>query len=160
MESVNTVDLLEPGVADVTVDSLRRALGERLLSVVLFGSRARGDAVETSDWDMLVIARDLPDKPLVRRFYLKQLLPSSCRGAVSILARTPSEFRSQLPSLYLDIALDGRVLYDPTGYMTTELAALKQLMTRVGLYRETTAAGDNWLWQDGPIDDWRQGWQR
>lgn len=159
MDSVKTIEMLEQDVAELSVEALRRGLGERLLSVVLFGSRARGDNLETSDWDMLVIAHDLPERPLVRRFYLKDLLPVSCRGAVSILARTPSEFRSQLPSLYLDIALDGRILYDPTGYMTGELAVLKRLMRQVGLYREVTSAGDNWHWQNEPVADWRKAWQ-
>ena len=156
MQSVNA--LLDVDVAELAVEALRQGLRDLLVAVVLFGSRARGDALEASDWDMLVIAHDLPEKPLDRRFYLKELLPESCRGAISILARTPSEFRSQLPSLYLDIALDGCVLYDPTGYMSAELAALRQLMRQVGLYREITSAGDNWRWQNEPVDDWRQAW--
>jgi len=48
------------------VAALQTGLGERLISIVLFGSRARGDAHVDSDWDLLVIARDLPQKAFTR----------------------------------------------------------------------------------------------
>ena len=41
--------------------------GSRLVSLVLFGSVARGDARETSDIDLLVVARDLPRSAADRR---------------------------------------------------------------------------------------------
>jgi len=41
-------------------DLLRSHLRERLVSVVLFGSVARGDASPASDIDLLIVAEDLP----------------------------------------------------------------------------------------------------
>src|SRR5437764_1680739 len=41
-------------------DLLRSHLSERLVSVVLFGSVARGDASPASDIDLLIVAEDLP----------------------------------------------------------------------------------------------------
>jgi len=43
------------------VDRIRVKLGEDVISIVLFGSMTRGDFTESSDIDMLVIARNLPD---------------------------------------------------------------------------------------------------
>jgi len=103
------------------VSGLRAAVGERLVAVVLFGSRARGDAQENSDWDLLVIADGLPDGFFDRRLLLKNALPTECRGEVAILARTPSEFKAHMPSLYLDTALDGHILYDSRGYAAQKL---------------------------------------
>ena len=57
------------------LQAFRHGLGDRLIAVVLFGSRARGDADPTSDWDLQVVARDLPAKVFQRRLYLKRLLP-------------------------------------------------------------------------------------
>jgi len=48
------------------VRALQQGLGKKLVAVVLFGSRARGDAKEESDWDMLVIAEDLPERQMER----------------------------------------------------------------------------------------------
>ena len=43
------------------VDKIKNRLGEGVLSIVLFGSMTRGDFTESSDIDVLVIARNLPD---------------------------------------------------------------------------------------------------
>lgn len=43
------------------VDRIKDKLGEDVLSIVLFGSMTRGDFTESSDIDVLVIARNLPD---------------------------------------------------------------------------------------------------
>jgi predicted nucleotidyltransferase len=42
--------------------ALRERFGERLCEVVLFGSRARGDAHEDSDVDVLVVIEGLSDE--------------------------------------------------------------------------------------------------
>jgi uncharacterized protein len=43
--------------------TLDEIYGQRLERVVLFGSRARGDADEESDYDVAVFLRDMPDRP-------------------------------------------------------------------------------------------------
>jgi hypothetical protein len=40
------------------------------------------------------------------------------------LAKTPQEFEEKISSLYLDIAQDGKILFDPQGYADQRLAAL------------------------------------
>ena len=57
------------------IEGLKETLTGCLVAVVLFGSRARGDAHEESDWDILVIAHDLPDRPFRRHIFLKAQLP-------------------------------------------------------------------------------------
>ena len=105
------------GLLNRVVSKLREGLGDDLVAVVLFGSRARGEAREGSDWDVLIIANDLPGRTLERVIRLKRMLPPEYRGEVSLLAKTPEEFMSNLPDLYLDIALDGIILSDTGGYM-------------------------------------------
>ena len=150
---------LENNPAYQAVDALRGTFGDRLVAVVLFGSRARGDARETSDWDLLVIAEELPENLFERHLFLTRLLPSRCQGSVSIIARTPAEFESHVPSLYLDIALDGQILYDPHRYAAKRLARLRGLIERMGLFRERTEAGDVWQWREGPTGPWELGWE-
>lgn len=43
--------------------ALTEMYGDRLERVVLFGSRARGDADDESDYDVAVFLRDLSDQP-------------------------------------------------------------------------------------------------
>jgi predicted nucleotidyltransferase len=138
--------------------ALREVMGDRLLAIILFGSRARGEASAESDWDVLVIAEGLPEGVFERHLLLKRMLPPDIRGAVSLLAKTPPEFESRLTSLYLDIALDGRVLHDPRGYARKKLAILRQIIKRHGLYRRRTGAGDVWRWRRTPTGPWAVEW--
>jgi len=141
------------------VTALRKALDRRLIGVVLFGSRARGDANEASDWDLLVIARDLPERPFARHLLLKSALPTTWRARVAILAKTPIEFEAALGAVYLDIALDGVVLYDPEAYVAARLARLRQLIEARGLRREMDQRDLTWHWQRFPCFDWSLEWE-
>jgi len=144
----------------LVVPALVGALGDRLQSVVLFGSRARGDHYPESDWDLLVIAELLPTRPLERYREIKSALPPATRGATAVLATTPQEFEGHLPEIYLDIALDGQILWDRAGYAAGRLAELRRIMDRSGLYRERTPAGDIWKWRVPPRQPWSIEWER
>lgn len=144
---------------DEVVIALRNALNEDLLAVVLFGSHARGEAAEFSDWDLLVIARRLPERTLERHFLLKNLLPPSWRARVAILGKTQEEFESRLPSLFLDIALDGVVLYDSNEYAAGQLGRLREAIEKKGLYRERVGRDLVWNWRRFPGRDWSLDWE-
>src|SRR6516165_5871708 len=57
---------MEPPQNTPTLKRFRATLAEiygpRLERVVLYGSRARGDAHEESDYDVAVFVRDMPDR--------------------------------------------------------------------------------------------------
>lgn len=138
---------------------LREGLGGGLVSVVLFGSRARGEARESSDWDVLVVARDLPERTLERSIRIRQMLSPDYRAEVSLLAKTPDEFTSGLPDLYLDIASDGRILYDTGGYVEQRLGFVKRLIRRKGLRREREDGDLMWRWENPPDAGWSLKWE-
>jgi uncharacterized protein len=64
--------MLSAVTADPILKRLRAALdelyGERIERVVLFGSRARGEAVEDSDYDVAVFLKDLREGDLANRW--------------------------------------------------------------------------------------------
>ncbi len=138
--------------------ALERGLGNRLVAVVLFGSHARGEAEAGSDWDLFVIAHNLPQGTFQRHLYLKQMLPVEWRGEVAILAKTPEEFESYLTSLFLDVALDGIILYDSQSYMAERLARLRRLIQEQGLQRRQTGRDLVWDWQHFPGLGWSLDW--
>jgi len=74
------------------------------------------------------------------------------------LAKTPQEFEASLPALYLDIALDGMVLYDRDHYITDKLAKLRQLISEKGLRRERAGRDLVWRWQEFPGFGWTVEW--
>jgi hypothetical protein len=125
----------------------------------LYGSRARGQAREASDWDLFIIATDLPMQLWERHILLKRFLPAAYRGAVSLLAKTPQEFEEKISSLYLDIAQDGQILFDPQGYAHRRLALLQRLMAETGLYRKKSSGGEVWRWRQKPGQPWALEWR-
>jgi hypothetical protein len=141
------------------VTALQEELGERLVAVVLYGSRARDQEREASDWDLFVIATDLPARLWERHILLKRILPVVYRGAISLLAKTPQEFEEKFSSLYLDIAQDGKILFDPQGYAHRRLGALKRLMADTGLYRKKSLGEEVRRWQQNPRQPWELQWR-
>ena len=129
-----------------------------IIAIILFGSQARGEADETSDWDLLLIASDLPVGTLERHFALKRALPPDWRGRIALLAKTAEEFEARLPALFLDIAEDGVILHDPTGYAARKLARIRQLRQQAGLERRERGGELIWDWTRPPTGPWKIEW--
>jgi predicted nucleotidyltransferase len=138
--------------------ALLQELGERLWGVVLFGSAARGEATANSDLDLLVVADGLPERLTERLRLLRQSLPGHLRGRASVIARTRREFEEAFPSLYLDIGLDGVVLWDRDGYTRQRLERIRALIGEAGLSRAPTRGGFEWRWTTPPAGHWRVDW--
>ena len=147
-------------IPESIVSGLREGLGGDLVAVVLVGSQARGEAREDSDWDFLVVVRNLPEKTLERAFRLKKMLPPLHRGEASLLAKTPEEFMTGLPDLYLDVALDGVILHDTDGYVAERLESLRTLIRRKGLRREKEGRDLIWRWEQPPGPGWSLEWEK
>lgn len=146
-------------LTDRVVAGLRAALDGQLHAIVLYGSRARGDHHADSDWDVLVIADGLPAAWWDRYQFMKGALPPGTRGSVAILPETPAEFDAHLPEIYLDIALDGKILYDRAGFASQRIKELQRIIHRAGLYRESTPAGLMWRWLEPPRKPWSIEWE-
>ena len=100
---------------DPRLDEAVRRLVEALrpTRIVLFGSRARGDAHEDSDYDLAVILES--DRPWYER---ETAAYKALRGLglpIEVTALTPTELSKErgFPGAFGDdLERDGRVLYD------------------------------------------------
>ena len=146
------------GELSPVVDGLKSALGAKLIALVLFGSRARGDAHPESDWDILLVAKELPRSAYQRNAFLLSCLPAMWRCRVSFVAKTPEEFEATLPPLYLDAAMDGIILYDTGSYMHRKLAHVRRKIDEMGLFREKRGKDFLWLWRTPPRGPWKFEW--
>jgi predicted nucleotidyltransferase len=128
--------------------------------MALFGSSARGEARSDSDRDIFVVARELPDDVLERQMFLRSLIPRELGTRISILAKTKDEFERLLLPVYLDIATDGVILFDPRGYLEEMFVRIRDLLKREGLERKLLHHAWTWVWKKSRgRRDWELDWQ-
>ena len=135
-------------------EKLYEVFGDRLVSVVLFGSIARGNWSKDSDIDLLVVAEGWESKPVWER--LREL-----RKAEKGLEVSPEYLRAieagytpviqpyplskdearKFHTFYLDLVLEGIVLYDKESFMAEVLRSVKQRLEKAGAVRVTLPSG-------------------
>lgn len=97
-----------------------RLLGQQLVSVVLYGSRARGDARPDSDFDLLIIADSLPGERQRRELALDVAEVGFDYGLpIQILLVTPDEAEQAVVTgapLMFEIYDAHRPIYDREGF--------------------------------------------
>ncbi|NOQ95860.1 MAG: hypothetical protein GQ555_04500, partial [Desulfobacterales bacterium] len=59
--------MIKNSAYDDLITLLRAAFGDRLKTIVLFGSRARKQANKNSDHDIFIVIEDLTERPLERQ---------------------------------------------------------------------------------------------
>lgn len=132
-------------LARTYTDALAESMGESLVSVVLFGSTARGEAGPVSDIDLLIVAENLPASRLVRQGVLRQadarieddlrrLRQEGVLTDVRPILKTPTEAQRTTP-LYLDLVEDARILFDRDGFFSGILERLRQSLRALGARR-------------------------
>jgi len=149
---VSEEDLLKAWVA-----TLQQRLGADLLAVALFGSRARGDATPSSDWDLLVLLHSETNDELDRARCLSRACAESTRHTPSILSFSRPSFETRFPPIYLDIAQDARALAG-SEYLEPKLERIRQIARDAGLSRQRTHSGLHWQWRTPPHGHWSLDW--
>ncbi len=100
-------------VADIVRRIVETAQPEK---IILFGSRARGDARPDSDFDVLVIKES--DEPGYRRDAALYLALAGLNAPVDVVTYTPEEVRdwSAVPQAFITTAVrEGKVVYETKG---------------------------------------------
>ncbi|MGB9722166.1 MAG: nucleotidyltransferase domain-containing protein [bacterium] len=138
------------------VERIKMGFGDDLLGVILFGSRGRHEAKLSSDYDLFLIIKSLPKRPIERQEFIMEKVKK--KGKVNFIAKTKEEFESSFPSLYLDLALDGVILFDKDGYTHAKIVQIRKLIDEAGLVREKKTYGFNWRWLRNPALHWRIDW--
>jgi predicted nucleotidyltransferase len=132
--------------------------GERLISIVLYGSAARGTQRFDSDLDCLLVCKDLPNGRMkrVKEFEriedsLANLLEAIKKKGVEItlspIFKTPEEVNRGSP-LFLDMVEDARILYDKDGFFAGRMVRLRERLTTLGAKR--IWRGNAWYWDLKP----------
>lgn len=133
--------------------------GERLISVVIFGSVARETQNFDSDLDVLIIAKDLPKGRMKRigefenvEEKIEPFLESLRKGNgintyISAVMKTPEEAEKGSP-LFLDMVEDAKILFDKKGFFEKRLDKLRKRLKELGSKR--IWRGNAWYWDLKP----------
>lgn len=127
------------------VEIMKKEFGEDLISVVLYGSVARGDNRNDSDVDLLIVIKDLPKDSMLKRIRLfetrvedklnlDELWHKGYYVSLSPMLKTPEE-AERISPLYLDMVYDAIVLYDKDDFFTNVLRRLSKRLEELGAER-------------------------
>ncbi|BDB98483.1 nucleotidyltransferase domain-containing protein [Saccharolobus caldissimus] len=136
------------------VKIMKEEFKDDLISVILYGSVARGDNRNDSDVDLLIIIKNLPKDSMLKRIRLfetkvedKLNLDEYWKNgyyiSLSPILKTPEEAEKISP-LYLDMVYDAIILYDKNQFFTKILQKLKERLKELGA--ERVRIGKKWYW--------------
>ncbi|MEM4970160.1 MAG: nucleotidyltransferase domain-containing protein [Sulfolobales archaeon] len=151
MECVS-IDELVRGFERALVESFLSVFGDRLVSLVLYGSYARGDFRGDSDVDLIVVLNDVIDRyalhleldrveellaPILRCFKKYGYNP-----VLSPIVLGIDQARDIRP-LYLDAVFDVKILYDRGSFMSNIFERLRRKLEEYGARR--VRIGRKWV---------------
>jgi len=135
----------DPFLASDFVEDAKRLLGGRLVSVVLFGSEARGTSGRGSDADFLVVGEGLPERLIERGRLFSEIRVRYLRERgvrPSVVCVSPRDLEGGVSPLIYGLLTGYRILYDRGGFFSGYLASLKPLVSaRRPVYSE---GGKKW----------------
>lgn len=129
------------------LEFLREKFGERLVSVVVYGSVARGTFKEDSDVDILVVCEGFPKKipKRIDLFVDKTFEIAVEKGVrISVMPLSVDEAKCNQP-IYLDMAYEGIILHDKDGFIEDVLKKLRKKLEEMGA--ERVKYGRWYLWK-------------
>jgi len=140
------------------LEKLQARLGNNLVSVVLFGSAARGNMRLDSDIDLLVICEKLPPHQLARQEIVSPLaqeieaeafqrLDKGRFHPINVILKTRDE-ASQVSPYYLDMTTDAIILYDRDGFFRRMLNRVQKRLQELGARK--VYIGRMWYWDLKP----------
>ena len=141
-------------VLKALVEKLFERFRDDLISVVVFGSVARGEARKESDLDLLLVIRNLPRSRFRRQDLfmeveeeleelLRRLEEEGYMVDFSPILKTPEE-AMRISPLYLDMVYDAIILFDRDEFFKKVLDRLRKRLEELGARR--IRLGKLWYW--------------
>ena len=140
------------------MERLKEEFGANLVSVVLYGSVARGNYRPDSDIDLLLVFKELPRGQFARRDMVSwlereverqvpQRLEESQYHIFTTILKTREEAHHTAP-YYLDMTTDAAILHDEGHFFRRVLDRLRARMKELG--SKKVYIGEKWYWDLKP----------
>ena len=138
------------------VVKLIEGFGEKLMSIILFGSMASGRMRPESDIDLLIVAEKLPESYSERLKLLRKMTAGVEEEAIKLwrekkiyplidpIILTPEE-ASKIQPFYLDLLENSIIIYDKDGFMERILEGLKDRLRKLRS-RKVLLPNGSWYW--------------
>ena len=141
-------------VIEKLVEAMKRKYGDRFISLVIFGSVARGEMRKDSDIDLLLIIDSISKRRLERQKefievekeiegYLNKLFDEGYFIDFSPIIKTPEE-AMRISPLYLDMVEDAIITYDKDDFFKDILENVRNRLKELGSKR--ISMGKRWYW--------------
>jgi predicted nucleotidyltransferase len=113
----------------------KKKLGESLISIILFGSRVKGYVGKDSDYDLLIIAKNLPD--IKERF--------------SILEKEESEIRDKYKIKISSLLLEEEEIFSPVNPLLFGVLSGYKVLLGEESFKKNLQQAKAWIEEMNPI---------
>ncbi len=140
------VDIDYRPILEFTVSKIIDHFRERLVSIVLFGSLARGAIKDTSDIDLLIVADEVSENyserikevsnilDEVSEFRYRLWLKKRKYQLIDMIILNREEAGVNHP-FYLDMVYDSIIIYDEDSFMLKKIEEVREKLSKIGSKR-------------------------
>ncbi|MEM3545736.1 MAG: nucleotidyltransferase domain-containing protein [Candidatus Bathyarchaeia archaeon] len=141
---------VEVDVEELLTSLSRKMFGDCLLGLMLFGSRARGDHRDESDYDILLLLKDYFDGDPVKTYFKAYEGLRAFREAVNrdttVLVVSIQDLAKNISSpVILNALIEGRVIYDKEGLVKRLKDKVEDRLKSLGIKRVKEDWGYSWV---------------
>ena len=119
-------------ILDEFLQKCKQKFGDNLISIILFGSYARGMATEYSDVDLLIIAKNLPKRRIERYKIIRDIILDfiyEYEINISPILIKPEELsHKNISPLIYGILTGYKVIYDKDNFWKNYLERIKPII--------------------------------
>ena len=136
-------------VEGLLIELSRRAFGDDLLGLLLFGSRARGDYSDQSDYDILIVLKRYISGDPTKTYFeayrgFGEFREATGRDTTVLVVSFDDLLNSLSSSIILNALLDGVVIFDGSGLLGKVRDKVYKKLESLGIKRVKESWGYSW----------------
>ena len=119
-------------------------VSRHILGIIIYGSWARGESVESSDIDVLLVLE--PSIRIERSLYSSIGNQDNIDERVSLMFTSLPEGKKDFGSLWFEVSLDGILIFDKNKVVASKLAEVRQCITSGSVIRKVSHGQGYWIY--------------